>query len=178
MIRSLFNALSLRERVLLTAFFWVGLLFWISSVARGLMAERTKYVETRGALEAQDNWLAQKPVIDERLPAIKAQFVADKTYNGVQLAARVDHLAREAKLDREIGSLETENSDISIRYSVRLQVRRAQIAELIALDTALQKDRPYIALESFQIQANSRDPKFLDATFQVTAFELNSSTLK
>ncbi len=174
MIRKIYQTLSLRERILLAIFFWAGLIVWATAVTKALLRELTSHTSLQRQLALQESWLERKPEITARLANIKQQFDPARTYNGVQLAAKVDQLARDHQLDREVTSPESQTGETFTIHSVRLQLRRAQIADLIYLDQALQKERPYLALESFQLAANSRDPNFLEATFQIVAFELNN----
>lgn len=176
MIRKFFQTLSLRERILLAVFFWAGLIVWATATIKSLLREYASDTSLRRQLALQESWLERKPEIIARLATIKEQFDPTRTYNGVQLAAKVDQLARDHNLDREVTSPESQTSEAFTIHSVRLQLRRAQISDLIYLDQALQQERPYLALESFQLAANSRDPNYLEATFQIVAFELNDAS--
>ncbi len=172
LIKALFNGLSLRERFLLLAFLWVGLLLWAGGLINHYQDERERFHRVGVDLERQAHWFEEKEHIDERLWSALERLDPARTYNSTQLSGRLDSIARETSLSFDISSPSTQESDIFSIHSVRIQVRRAKIDDLIAFDAAVKQEFPYLGLEGFQINAPSRDPRQLDAVFQIFSFEL------
>lgn len=170
--RGLFHRLSMRERFLLTAFLWVALLIWVVSIVRSLNDRWAVFSATGSELGLQAVWFGEQATIEEQLGTALQRLDPAKTYNSAQLSARLDTIARQASLSFDLSSPSTQDSGVFSIHSVRVQVRRAKMSELIQFDETIRSEFPNMGLESFQVSAFSRDPRYLDATFQVYSFEL------
>lgn len=177
MLRAFFTRLSLRERLLLAVFLWIGLFLWGFDQVKTFKRHRLDYHRTAVELEVQKNWLDRAQSITERIKTLLSQVDPAKTLDSAELSGRLDTLARAPNLNFDLTSPTTVESDIFNIHSVRLQIKRAKITDLLALDEALRKERPYIGMEGFQISANRNDPSLLEATYQVFSFELKRKNL-
>ncbi len=177
MLHNLFNAISLRERVLLAAFVWVLLLLWFSSLWGNVRSERVTYRIQQNRLEDHNRTLAQASDAERELERARAGLDPRRTFTASQLSERLDGIARETGVSFTITSPSTQESDIFNYHSVRVAIRQARIENLIQFDERLKRESPYISLGSFQITANTRDPRILDATFELSSFELKDAAI-
>lgn len=175
MIRRLFHILSVRERVLLTIFVWIGLAFWASEMLKEWRGVDATFDATAMQLQAQDEWFRNEPTIATELTAALQRVDPNKTFSGNQLVGRLDRIADstlEASTRFDITAPQTETGEIFDVHSVRVQIRGAGLSELIAFDEQLKQESPYLGLERVQFLANRNDPRFLDTQFHVSSFEL------
>lgn len=172
MIRLLFNTISQRERLLLVAIIWIGLMLWALALIKTFREHNTAFMRTGAELNLQQVTLNERSVLREKLATLKDQFVAERTYSAPQMAARLDNLARSTQMNVDISSPSTKQGDTFMEHAVRMQIKRAELKDLIQLDHLIRQETPYLGMERIQIIANSREPRFLDATFEVVAFEL------
>lgn len=177
-LKRLFFRLSFREKLLLAVFVICGIFIWAGNTFRGLQETRTALRFSKVALNDQDFWLGKEEEINARMAAVLAQLQSDRTFTSAQLVGRVDQIARQNEnLSYEIFSPRTESDAELNLHSLRFRVRRAELAELLALHERLVREEPYITLESLRISANRQNPAQLDATFIVSSPELKTGTL-
>lgn len=177
MLHNLFNAISLRERVLLAVFVWIVLLFWFFSLWSNVRSERVTYRIQESRLQDHSRTLAQAGEAESELERARAGLDPRRTFTAAQLSERLDGIARETGVSFTITSPSTQESDIFNYHSVRVAIRQARIESLIQFDERIKRESPYIALNSFQITANTRDPRILDATFELSSFELKDAAV-
>ncbi|MGC9449891.1 MAG: hypothetical protein ACP5I4_00470 [Oceanipulchritudo sp.] len=178
MVRQVFNALSLRERYLLALFVWALLLVWILGLLEDLQQSWNDFSLNRQLLQTFGDTLAQSDQAEALLNSARAGLDGSKTFSASQLVGRLDSLARENEVSSfDISTPSTVESQLFSFHNVRLSIKRARIGELIRFDQAVKAYSPYIALGDFQITANKRDPRFLDAVFELVSFELKEEAL-
>lgn len=172
MIRLFFNTISPRERLLLVAIIWIAIFLWALALVKTFREHKSVFVRTGNELKTQQVTLDERTVLQERLRALKSQFEAAKTYSAPQMVARLDNLARATQVNVDISSPSTDRSETFMVHTARMQIKRAELKDLIQLDHLIRQETPYLGMERIQIIANSREPRFLDATYEVVAFEL------
>lgn len=178
LIRQLFNALSLRERYLVALIIWVLLLVWFLGLLDTFRANWTAYSLNRQLLQSYEATLEQADQAEILLDRARQGLDGAKTFTSPQLVGRLDALARENEVNRfDISTPSTIETELFSFHTVRLSIKRARISELIRFDQAVKTHSPYIALADFQVSANSRDPRFLDADFELVSFELKEDAL-
>jgi hypothetical protein len=177
-IRQIFNALSLRERYLLAAIIWVLLLVWILSLLDTFQVTWTTFSLNKQLTESFEATLDQSEEAELLLSAARQGLDSNKTFSSAQLVGRLDSIARENDISSfDISSPSTVDTDLFSFHTVRLSIKRGQITDLIRFDLAVKEHTPYIALSDFQLTANKRDPRFLDAVFELVSFELKEDAL-
>jgi hypothetical protein len=177
-IRQIFNALSLRERYLLAAIIWVILLVWLLSLLDTFQQTWTSYSLNKQLTESFEATLEQSEEAELLLSAARQGLDSNKTFSSAQLVGRLDSLARENEVSSfDISTPSTQETELFSFNNVRLSIKRARISELIRFDQAVKAYSPYIALADFQLSANNRDPRFLDAVFELVSFELKEDAL-
>lgn len=172
MIRLFFSTISHRERLLLVLIIWVGFFLWALSLVKTFREHKNVFVRTGHELELQQVTLDERAILQERLQTLKNQFEADKTYSAPQMVARLDNIARATQVNVDISSPSTDRSETFMVHTARMQIKRAELKDLIQLDHLIRQETPYLGMERIQIIANTRDPRYLDATYEVVAFEL------
>ena len=177
MLKNLFQAMSLRERFLLTLFIWVCLLVWGGSVMRSVKAFRSEFSRTGNELTIQKLLMGERETIEMRLQDQLQRLDPKKTYNSSQLVGKLDSFARKAKLRFDTNTPRTEPGDIFNIHTVRIQVRQAGIGELIDFDNQIKKGAPYLGLERVKLTSNKSDPRLLNAQFVISSFELKENAL-
>ena len=178
MIRKIFNSLSLRERYLLAAIVWVLLLVWLMSVIESFNKTWNTYTQNSELIETFEQSLGQADEAEALLKSARQGLDGSKTFSAAQLVGRLDSIARENEVSSfDISTPSTEETQLFSFHNVRLNIKRARISELIRFDQAVKTHSPYIALSDFQLSSNKRDPRFLDAVFELVSFELKEEAL-
>ena len=176
--RPIFNALSLRERYLLALFVWVMLLIWMLGLLEGF-GQRSGSFRINGQLLATlEDTIAQADAAEAALIQAREGLDGARTFSAAQLVGKLDALARENEVSSfDISTPSTVDTQLFSFHNVRLSIKRARIEELIRFDQAVKVFSPYIATSDFQVTANNRDPRFLDAVFELVSFELKEEAL-
>ncbi len=177
-IRQLFNSLSLRERYLVSVILWVLLLVWILALLDAFQETWNTYTLNREFRASLESTLDQADEAERLLDRAREGLDGNKTFSGAQLVGRLDSLARQNEVSSfDISTPSTQSTQLFNFHTVRLSIKRARISELIRFDQAVKEHSPYIALGDFRISANKRDPRFLDAVFELVSFELKEDAL-
>ena len=178
LIRQIFNALSLRERYLMAIIIWVLLLVWLLSLLETFQKNWSTYSLNSQLLQTFEATLAQSEEADILLSTAREGLDGTKTFSAPQLMGQLDSLARENEVTGfDISTPSTIDSQLFSFHTVRLSIDRSRISELIRFDQAVKAFSPYIALSEIQVTANKRDPRFLDAEFELVSFELKEDAL-
>ena len=176
--RQIFNFLSLRERYLLAAFIWALLLMWGVFLVQSAQTTWRSFKKSKGDLNQYEETLGLADAAEQLLRNARQGLDSSKTFSAAQLVGRLDSLARENKVSSfDLSTPSTIESQLFTFNNVRLSIKRSRIEELIRFEQAVKAYSPYIALSNFQITANKRDPRFLDATLELVSFELKEEAL-
>lgn len=175
MFRRLFDSFTLRERIGLVLFIWLAVLLWLT-VIRGNWVDRQRaYVQARSDLNNQQVLIDNRDFIEERVAVAREGIDPSRTYSGSELFSHIDNLARQSELAADISSPTRREERIFNTNSVRVSVRRASLEQLISFVHSVRSEAPYLALRRFQIDANQRDPRQLNAQLEIESFELAES---
>ncbi|KAF0094435.1 MAG: hypothetical protein E1N59_1966 [Puniceicoccaceae bacterium 5H] len=173
-----FQRMSLRERLLLVASVWVLLLVWLWLLLGKLSPEFHDFQRYGKVLDGQERKLTQAEDARQSYEQAIMNIDPQRTYNASQLFGRVDELVRDDIPDFDINRAQTESSELFNFYRVRLSIDRASLEDLIAFDEKLKAESPYLTLTSFTLRSMPRDPRQLDATFEIASFELKTEALQ
>jgi hypothetical protein len=178
LIRQLYNTLSIRERYLVALIIWVVLLVWLLGILDNFRATWTTFSLNSQLLESFEDTLEQADEAQALLEAARKGLDGNKTFSAAQLVGRLDSIARENEVSSfDLSTPSTQETQLFSFHSVRMTIKRGRISELIRFDQAVKTHSPYIALSDFQLSANKRDPRFLDAVFELVSFELKEEAL-
>lgn len=178
LVRQIFNALTLRERFLVALITWVLVLVWLLGfIEKGSNAYKSLSLN-KALLESYRATLEQADDAQRLLDSARQGLDGSKTFSAAQLVGRLDSLARDNEISSfDISTPSTQETQLFSFHSVRFSIKQAQIAELIRFDQSVKAFSPYIALSDFQLSANKRDPRYLDAVFELVSFELKEDAL-
>jgi hypothetical protein len=178
LIRQVFNSLSIRERYLVALVAWALVVLWLVTLLEGFQKTWTTFSLNDQLLDSFRNSISQTDEAALLLAEARKGLDGNKTFSSAQLVGRLDSLARENEVNSfDISTPSTIESQLFSFHNVRLSIKRARISELIRFDQAVKVYSPYIALGDFQVSANKRDPRFLDASFELVSFELKEEAL-
>lgn len=163
---------SLREKALLVAFVSLVALVWLLSTGGRARARLGEWRSLRAAGEEQRLWLANRADIEARSAKATAQLDAAKTLNGTRLVAEMSALASQAGLTAEVSGQRTERTTQFAFHSAQVSFRRADVGALVKFYESLSARSPYVGLEQVSLAADRGAPGTLNATFRVTAAEL------
>lgn len=170
--RFIFERLSLRERLLLIAFLLLGLLMWFGALSRQLRYAFEQNRDHRNILQLHAVLLDNEEFIAERLRTARQGLDSSKTFSSEDLFGKVDTLVRTFALNAEISSPQGREDEIFSTYAVRVTVKNATLHELLAFTQAIQAEAPYLNLTRFQVDPISRDPRRLNAQYEIESFEI------
>jgi len=177
MLKKLFEAMSVRERALLSAFLWICIFVWASILLSDFRETRIAHLKTQADLDEQNTLFDNRAAIEGRLRNALNRLDPSKTYGSQQLVGKLDAFARDSSLTVDISNPDTEVSDTVNVHTVRIQARKAELAELIDFDNRIKGESPYLSLERVRLIPNKADPRFINAQFVVSSFELKSQTI-
>lgn len=174
-IRAQFLSRALREKILLVAFAGIGLVIWIShfsdQAGRFWRLQRTTAV----ALNEQEQYLRDKPRIEEAARKAAAQLEPSKTLDGTRLFTTIQQLASEAGLGRNLRedppSPPETNGQLAVN-NVRFQISNAEWEPLKKFYFALQQRSPYVALVQAQLVPNRANPGQVTFVATVSSVEV------
>ncbi len=178
LFRQIFNALSLRERYLMAAFIWALIIIWFMYAAEDFQKSWDRFEDQKETIEKFRSTISEADLAAVMLAEAKSGLDSSRTFSSAQLVGKLDSLARLNEVSSfDISTPSTEETQLFSFHTVRLSIKRTRIGELIRFDQAVKQHSPYIALGKFQISANKRDPRFLDAVFELVSFELKEEAL-
>lgn len=178
LLRKIFHAFSLRERFLLALILWALLLAWLLSLLDSFQVSLRTWSLNRDLISSFEATLAQADEAESLLESAREGLDGSKTFSAPQLVGRLDSIARENEVANfDISSPSTVETELFSFHTVRLSINRSRMPGLIRFDKAVKEFSPYIALSEFRLTANKRDPRFLDADFELVSFELKEVTL-
>lgn len=171
-MKAYFFSRNLREKVLLLVMLLVTLVIWVSFFGErtsALMAERHSLNLLSQELGI---YIDNRDRIRERAEAGIRNLDPGRTLNATRLSVEAGEMARKHGLSPSIAPPQTEAGETFSYHTVVMNVNEAGLAALIAFTDELQSRAPYMTLERVTLNARS-DPRFLDATYRISAVELN-----
>jgi hypothetical protein len=176
MIRSLrayFLGRALREKILLFAFFAIGLLWWLSAFGGRAGVWMREQKVTTARLSEQAQWIKNRGKIEETARQTAAKLDPAQTLNGNQLATTISQLAREAGLpNSQSGVPTTTRSGQFALHSVDYTIRGADYDSVLKFYRALGLRSPYLAVERFRLEATPNNPAQLTLALRVSSVEI------
>ncbi|MFP4281355.1 MAG: hypothetical protein ACLFR7_00155 [Opitutales bacterium] len=175
LLRQLFFGLRNRERLLLFTLFAALLLLWATVLLRELRTGWTEYRDWRTIFAEQSETIERAPAVDAELAAALSTLDSGRTYSASQLVGKLDSVARDIGLSVDLDASVTEGAGIYTAHNVRLRINDGNLADIMRFNEAVQTEAPYIAITQFRLAANRRDPRLIDATFDIASFELQEN---
>jgi hypothetical protein len=172
-LRAFFLGRLLREKLLLVAFFVIGVLMWFSGYSKRLGTFWREQRLTTVNLAEQQRWLDNRKVIELSAQKSAKQLDAAQTLDATRLLAVVGSLSAELGLrNTNSGQQRNDsNGDISI-HTLPYTINRADYDSLKKFYVAISGRSPYIGLEQFSMNADRADPNQLNLSVTLTSVEI------
>lgn len=170
--------ISARERTMLAALVLVGFMIWLSGLWRRWEAVSLLHRKAKVELGQQAVWLDNADLFKQQLEETLAELDPESTFDGAELVALIDGLAREGGVKHDLGSSTAVEQELFLQHTLKVGIKNAPMERLIGFERALSGHYPYAALEDFSITANKSDPRLLNARMTITAYELKSKDTK
>ena len=175
--RALYKRMSLREKILSLLFVLVILLLWSNNWLSRLSDLNTQRELTGIELQTQQQWLDRSDLLTEKLAVALERVDPSKTFAAAQLSGKIDNLIRRSGLSADIDPVRTREGEIFNDHNLRVRLGRISIAQLVQINNLLQKETPYINIQSIRIQKDRRNPSQLDIRYEINSFVLKDPNL-
>ncbi|MEC7236219.1 MAG: hypothetical protein VXV86_06020, partial [Verrucomicrobiota bacterium] len=174
---ALYKRMSLREKLLSLLFVLVTLFLWSNNWLSRLSKLNTQRKLTEVELQTQQQWLDRSDLLTEQLSVALGRVDPSKTFAAAQLSGHIDNLIRSSGLSADIDPVNTREGEIFNDHNLRVRLGRISIAQLIQINSMLQKETPYINIQSIRIQKDRRKPSQLDIRYEINSFDLKDPGL-
>ena len=179
-MRKFFQRLTLREKVLLSALIWCGLII----AAFFLLGSYVKVVrelnQSGAVLAMQDQWYRLEPILEDERQRILQHLNPKNTFSGSSLAGRIDSLARSSRVTPTINTPRTRSDDKLNLHTMRVSLKNDGMAEILDFENKVQSEWPYIKIESVQISRRDgkNNPDKHDVLYIINSFEFNDEAVQ
>lgn len=171
-LRSGFEKLSARERLLAASIISAVLAIWATMLLRDFAATRERLATAESAGMAQDAWLNTAPVIDKALASKSQNLDAARTLDAEGVMGRLEKLLAKAGLSAESSRPLTREAGPCRAHTVSLRAESATMAQLIAFRRALDASGLPMAITALELESSdSRDNGLLRARIDITALQ-------
>lgn len=171
-MKKIFNARSLRERVLLLAFALIGAVWWGAEVAGRVRLNVEEWRALARDAAVQRLWLEQGSRVGERTAEVAKRLDPARTLNAAQAYAEISNLAQ--GLPIEMGAQRTDRTDAFALHSLQVTFRRTDLASLVKFYTGLAARAPYLGIDQCTISADRATPGLVNAVFRIYSVERNT----
>ena len=175
--RALYMRMSLREKILSLFFVLVILFVWSNNWLSRLSEWDAQRKLTGVELQTQQQWLDRSDLITEQLAVALERVDPSKTFAAAQLSGKIDNLIRRSGLSADIDPVQTREGEIFNDHNLRVRLGRISIAQLVQINNLLQRETPYINIQSIRIQKDRRNPSQLDIRYEINSFDLKDPNL-
>ncbi len=168
------QSLTVREQLLSVLFIAVMLLIWAGSWMGRTGEWNNQRKATAASLAEQALWLERAETYAQSAREVMEKLDSSKTFGATQLSGRIDGLLRQSGLSAraDIDPVKSKQGEIFNEHTLRVQLKRASIAQYVQFNDLLLKEAPYINQHSVYIKANRRNPEELDIRFEIASLEL------
>jgi len=171
MIKTLFNRISIREKILLSIFVWFMLGWWLLSLLGSLSGLSQEWNMINSALESEAAIIARAPAVEAALADQLAVLNPSLTLANDELAGRVDRIARNLRLQFDLDPQSPQSIEDFTIYRLKIRIRNAPLEQLMHFNDAILEQSPYMKIESLSMNVNRSNRNQLTATFNINSFE-------
>ncbi len=166
---------SVRERVLLAAFLWVGVLLGFRAVLGEVGMVWRQLQADRETLAVFRPLAAQEPALAAELAQVRSLFDQERTLSRSALAGRVDSLAQQAGLQPRRLDTTTEPVGLFDEHRAGLRFENVTMEDLLAFVDLVAAESPYLYLASVRLTADERRAPLVNVPMlEINSFELGS----
>ena len=173
-ILHILRRLTVREQLLSVLFIAVMLFIWAGTWLNRAGEWNDNRKATTASLSEQALWLERAETYAQSARVVMEKLDSSKTFGATQLSGRIDGLLRQSGLSAraDIDPVKSKQGEIFNEHTLRVQLKRASIAQYVQFNNLLLKEAPYINQQSVTIKANRRNPEELDIRFEIASLEL------
>lgn len=173
-ILRILRRLTVREQLLSLCFVVVMLAIWAGSWINRTGTWNDERREAYANLTEQALWIERADNYARSAREVIEKLDSQKTFSATQLSGQIDSLLRQSGLSAraDMGPVKSRQGEIFNEHTLRVQLKRASIAQYIAFNDLLLNEAPYINQQSVHIQSNRRNPEELDIRFEIASLEL------
>ena len=169
-MKTFFNAKSIRERVLMTAFFLVAVVWWGATLLGRTNALQVAWKSTAEDVADQMNWFNNRAQVAARTAKITAQLDPNRTLNAAEAYAEINRLAQGLPL--EMGAQHTEPTESFAMHSFQVTIRRTSLEPLLKFYRDLSQKAPYLGIDQCSISTERSAPGLVNAVFRIYSVEV------
>ena len=176
--RVLFLSCALREKLLLVAFFTIGVLWWASSFTGRATAFWQAQRVTTVRLKANAEVIRNKVIIEETARKTASALDPAQTLNGNKLVTTISQIATDAGLKNIItnGSTVSTTSGQFAVHSQEFTIRNIEGLQgweaLSRFYEVIQRRSPYIAIERFTLLSAANNAAQLSLNLKIASVEI------
>lgn len=170
-MKYLFLNRTYREKVLVLAMIFVGLLIWVTLASDRLRDFNQRRASIVRQVEAQQVWLDNEASIRDRVEASISNLDPAQTLSGTRLNAEINRIAADQNLRVTVDRPQQESGEVLTYNTVVVQVSGAEMEPLIRFTQALQARAPYLGVEEIIISPDNRNPTIHGARYRISAVE-------
>jgi hypothetical protein len=167
-----FSRLSVREKMWLLIFSWVFLAVWGWGLTRRYTQFFQEWKVTKTQIEGYRYWIKNEGRIQDSLVTVLKWIDPEKTLTGTQFAGKVEELVRKTNLTYSMTSPKTREGDIFDAHTLQMHCENSRLEDLISFEQQVHQIKPYIGLEKVKIRANTYNPPWVEADFDLIALQL------
>lgn len=164
-----------RERLLLIGFLGVAAIVWTSSLIGQLSNQRAIHEQLNRRSSAQQLWASREDAIEAQLAASRAELQSELIFTSNQLAEFIDTLARDLGINCELSNPVSEDGEVFAVHSLSMTIRGETIGSLLFFEDYLLDEAPYLVIREVRLSPVTNDPRLINASFIVEAFELKEN---
>ena len=166
----LFAKLNQREKILLTIVMWTVVIVWLSNTFSNMGVLKDEWSVIGEDLRVQQDKLNEAPIIKQEFDAYWEKMKPEQTFTQSELAQKIDNIARQHNLTYTARKAKSVEDGLLDLHTITVTIPNATIEKLIAFDSLLRDESPYMALQYVRISANLKAP-YLRADFRIRSFE-------
>ncbi len=171
-MRNLFMNRTRREKYMVVLFLLAIVIIWGGSLADRAGAISREFETTGSLLQEQQIVLDNAEEIEARMRAGVENLDPERILNGSRLLSEIASIAQRHGLNPDITPPDTEEGEVFFFHLVRVTIRQADMASLMAFSDDIQRRAPYMGLEQLNLTPNRENPTQLAAVFRISSVEL------
>jgi hypothetical protein len=177
-LQTWFEKMSPRERFMLLAFAWAGVILWGFLLLNQVKTVRTSITQKQAQLKTQVETLNQKPKVLTEIGYYQDKFKT--SVDGTELLSRVTNYYKASGMPtpgiHQIGN-DSKKASIFNVNSVSVNFSHTPYRSLVDFTTRVEADKPYLIINEFVGTPDRTDPRFMTGEIRINSLQLNPGAL-
>lgn len=173
-MRPYFNQLSLREKILLSAFIWVLIGIFATMALKQSGQHWKQWQSARNTKQVQALILAREANYDARFALITQRFDSQYTLDETELRNRLEAICKEVGVDYTLTSGTPKQEGNFSLFEVVVYLNRVEMPGLLAFYNGTLESAPYMRLDALTLSPGGNTPEMLSAKFVFKSFEMET----